>query len=89
VLPRSRRAGCRAATPRTEESTDVTQQAIEWMLALPDDGIFAVAERPDFAYAPPCGSFNRTACSVCGEYVFERYLRLTGRVVDVMTGPPG
>jgi formylmethanofuran dehydrogenase subunit E len=53
----------------------VTQQAIEWMLALPDDGIFAVAERPDFSFTPPRGSFNKTACSVCGEYVFERYLR--------------
>ena len=53
----------------------VTQQAIEWTLALADDGIFAVAERPDFSFTPPRGSFNRTACSVCGEYVFERYLR--------------
>jgi formylmethanofuran dehydrogenase subunit E len=24
----------------------------------------------------PKGSFNKSICSVCGEYVFERYVRL-------------
>jgi len=54
---------------------DVTQQAVDWALGLADDNIYALLERPDFTYTPPRGSFNRTACSACGEYVFERYLR--------------
>ena len=27
-------------------------------------------------YTPIKGSFNKTKCSVCGEYVFDRYLRM-------------
>jgi len=54
---------------------NVTQQAVDWALGLADDDIYTMVERLDFAYTPPRGSFNRTACSACGEYVFERYLR--------------
>lgn len=58
----------------------VTQQAVDWTLALADNDIYTVIERPDFTYTPPRGSFNRTVCSACGEYVFERYVRfLDGR----------
>jgi formylmethanofuran dehydrogenase subunit E len=53
----------------------VTQEVIDWSLALPDDTIFSVQARPDFAYLPPKGSFNKSLCSKCGEYVFERYVR--------------
>ncbi len=55
---------------------DVTDTAIAWTLSQSDDDVFTVTDRPDFAYAPPRGSFNRQTCSVCGEIVFERYLRL-------------
>ncbi len=54
----------------------VTQEVIDWTLAKPDEVIFVVTERPDFRYAPPKGSFNKSLCSVCGEYVFERYVHL-------------
>jgi len=54
----------------------VTAAAIAWTLAQPDEAVFAVRELPDYSYKPPRGSFHRTACSVCGEYVFERYVRL-------------
>jgi formylmethanofuran dehydrogenase subunit E len=54
---------------------NVTQQAVDWALGLAGEDIYAMVERPDFTYTPPRGSFNRTACSACGEYVFERYLR--------------
>jgi len=53
----------------------VTQEAIDWTLSLSDETIFAVEPRPDFAYQPAKGSFNKTLCSNCGEYVFERYIR--------------
>jgi len=54
---------------------EVTQQAIDWTLSLADAAIFAVQLREDFRYQPAKGSFNKALCSVCGEYVFERYLR--------------
>jgi len=54
----------------------VTQEVVEWTLAQPDDAVFAVSERPEFQYRPPKGSFSRSVCSVCGEAVFERYVRL-------------
>lgn len=53
----------------------VTQEVIDWTLGLPDNAIFAVTEPPDFKYTPPKGSFNKAVCSVCGEVVFERYVR--------------
>ncbi len=55
---------------------DVTEAAIAWTLAQPDEEVFAVRELPEFSYAPPRSSFRRIACSSCGEYVFERYARL-------------
>jgi hypothetical protein len=45
-------------------------------MSLADDEIFVVTKRADFSYAPPKGSFNKSVCTACGEYVFERYLRL-------------
>ena len=56
----------------------VTQEVIDWTLGLGDAEIYAQAERPDFHYQPPKGSFAKSLCSVCGEYVFERYVRMLG-----------
>jgi formylmethanofuran dehydrogenase subunit E len=53
----------------------VAQEAIDWCARQADDAVYAVAPRPDFVYQPPKGSFNKTLCSKCGEYVFERYVR--------------
>lgn len=57
---------------------NVTQEAIDWTLARADETIYAVHERPDFVCRPVKGSFNKSLCSKCGEYVFERYVRLQG-----------
>lgn len=54
----------------------VTQQVIDWTLAQSDEAIFAVTEQTTFDYTPPSGSFNKALCSICGEYVFEPYVRL-------------
>ncbi len=65
----------RGAEP-SEIPAAVTQEVIDWTLNRPDDSVFAVTERPDYTYQPPKGSFNKVRCSACGEYVFERYVRL-------------
>jgi len=55
---------------------EVTDAAIAWTLSQPDEAVVSVAERPDFVYRPPTSSFRRMVCSVCGEPVFERYVRM-------------
>ena len=54
---------------------EVTQAAIDWTLSLSDEGVYTVQALPDFQCQPPKGSFNKSLCSMCGEYVFERYVR--------------
>jgi len=53
----------------------VTNDLIEWVSKQSDESLFKVEPLPGFTYTPPKGSFNKTLCSVCNEYVFERYLR--------------
>jgi len=54
----------------------VRQEILDWTYAQPDDAIFKVEDEPDFRFMPLKGSFNKTKCSECGEYVFERYVRM-------------
>lgn len=54
----------------------VTQEVVQWMYEQKDDFMFKVEPKPDFQYTPVKGSFNKTKCSVCGEYVFDRYVRM-------------
>lgn len=54
----------------------LAQEVIDWTLTQPDTEIFTISKRPDFEYKPPKGSFNKAVCAVCGEVVFERYVRL-------------
>ena len=54
----------------------VRQEIIEWVYAQADDTLFKIEPQPDFAFTPLKGSFNKTKCSQCGEYVFDRYVRI-------------
>ncbi|MFI5449984.1 MAG: FmdE family protein [Candidatus Bathyarchaeia archaeon] len=51
------------------------QEVIKWVDEQPDESIYKLEAKPDFTYTPSKGSFNKTKCSMCGEYVFERYVR--------------
>ena len=55
---------------------EVRREVIDWVYNQPDEAIFKVEAKPDFTYAPVKGSFGKTKCSVCGEYVFDRYVRM-------------
>lgn len=55
---------------------NVTDEVINWVNDQTDDYIFKIEPLPDFKFTPAKGSFNKVKCSVCGEYVFERYVRL-------------
>ncbi|MFZ5517450.1 MAG: FmdE family protein [Candidatus Zhuqueibacterota bacterium] len=54
----------------------ITEEVITWMFEQSDEDIFKVEPKPDFKFAPVKGSFNKAKCSLCDEYVFERYLRI-------------
>lgn len=55
--------------------SSVTEEVIQWIYNQSDEDMFKVEPKPDFKFTPPKSSFNKAKCSVCGEYVFERYLR--------------
>ena len=55
---------------------NVTDEVINWVYEQADDFMFKVEAKPDFKYTPAKGSFNKDKCSICCEYVFERYLRI-------------
>jgi formylmethanofuran dehydrogenase subunit E len=55
---------------------EVSEKIIRWVYEQPDDVVFKVEPKPDFKFSPVKGSFNKTKCSACGEYVFDRYLRM-------------
>ena len=54
----------------------VVDEVTDWMFAQPDEGIFKIERLPEFSYKPVKGSFNRTKCVKCREYVFDRYVRM-------------
>jgi formylmethanofuran dehydrogenase subunit E len=63
---------------------NVADEVIKWVSDQTDDYIFKIEPRPDFKFTPAKGSFNKVKCSVCGEYVFERYVRMKdGQIVCI------
>jgi formylmethanofuran dehydrogenase subunit E len=56
----------------------IRREVIQWVQDQPDGAMFKVEPRPGFAYAPVKVSFDKTRCSGCGEYVFDRYVRMKG-----------
>ncbi len=62
------------------EPTDIPEEIrndiINIVLNASDDDLFNVTVLSNFTYKPIKGSFNKSKCELCGEYVFERYLRV-------------
>lgn len=52
------------------------QEVVDALLKATEEELFEVERVPDFNFKPVPGSFNKAKCEVCGEYVFERYLRI-------------
>ena len=53
----------------------VSDEIINWVYEQSDEFMFKVEPKLDFKFIPVKGSFNKDKCSICGEYVFKRYLR--------------
>lgn len=58
-----------------EIPTDIAGDIISMVLTAKDEDLFDIQRLPDFSYKSAKGSFNKAKCEICGEYVFERYLR--------------
>jgi formylmethanofuran dehydrogenase subunit E len=54
----------------------VVEEAVRVVLETPEEKMFKVEKLEGFAFSRPKSSFNKGKCSSCGEYVFERYLRM-------------
>ncbi|MDX9908141.1 MAG: FmdE family protein [Mariniphaga sp.] len=55
---------------------EVSQDIIDIVLNASVEELFTIEMLPDFVYKPVKGSFAKAKCEVCGEYTFERYLRV-------------
>ncbi len=60
----------------SEIPEEVRADIIDKVLNATNEELFKVTMLPDFEYKPVKGSFAKGKCEVCGEYVFERYLRI-------------
>ncbi len=59
----------------SEVPPEITRRAVDVVLEAPEETMFTIERRPDFRFERPKGSFAKTRCSRCQEYVFERYVR--------------
>jgi formylmethanofuran dehydrogenase subunit E len=59
----------------SEVPAEIANNIVTVVLSAKDKELFNLKELPDFSFRPVKGSFNKAKCEVCGEYVFERYLR--------------
>lgn len=55
---------------------EIKSDIIDIVLNASTAELFNVTVLPGFNYAPVKGSFNKAKCESCGDYVFERYLRI-------------
>jgi len=54
----------------------VRLEVINVVLNATDEEMFTVKKLPNYEYKRMKGSFNKAKCEGCGEYVFERYVRM-------------
>ena len=59
----------------SEIPEEIRADIINIVLNATEEELFNVTILKDFKYTPVKGSFNKSKCEACGEYVFERYLR--------------
>lgn len=60
----------------SEIPEEIRKDIIDIVLNATNEELFNVTILKDFKYTPVKGSFNKAKCEICGEYTFERYLRV-------------
>lgn len=66
----------KGGTEPSEIPPQVAESVVKIVLNASDGDMFKVERLSDFRFERPAARFNRTKCSKCGEYVFERYVRM-------------
>jgi len=56
--------------------SEVTGKVVDLVLEASEEELFKREMLPEFTFNRPKGSFSKLKCSRCGEYVFERYVRM-------------
>ncbi|NHV96489.1 MAG: hypothetical protein HA494_01675 [Thaumarchaeota archaeon] len=56
--------------------SEVAEKSVKVVLEASDEEMFKVEKLSDFTFRRPRSIFKTAKCSKCGEYVFERYLRI-------------
>ena len=59
----------------SEIPQNITDDIIDIVKNASNQELFLVKDLPLFKYQPVESSFNKAQCEICGEHVFERYLR--------------
>ena len=60
----------------SEIPAEVTTAAVARVLDAPEERIVTTERLAGFEFSRPKGSFAKAKCAGCGEYVFERYVRV-------------
>ncbi|MDG6905087.1 MAG: TraR/DksA C4-type zinc finger protein [Nitrososphaerota archaeon] len=60
----------------SEIPTEISASVIGMVLNAQGADMFKIERLADFEFERPLTRFNKGKCSLCGEYVFERYLRV-------------
>jgi formylmethanofuran dehydrogenase subunit E len=55
---------------------DVVKNVVDVVLSATESEMFTVTKLPDYTFSRPKSSFGKIKCSKCGEYIFERYVRM-------------
>jgi formylmethanofuran dehydrogenase subunit E len=49
---------------------------VDLVMSATEAEMFTVTKLPEYTFSRPKGSFAKIKCSKCGEYIFERYVRM-------------
>lgn len=66
----------KAGTEPSEIPPQVADVVVGLVMDAAERDLFTVERLPDFEYERPQARFSKAKCSKCGEYVFERYVRM-------------
>ena len=68
----------------SEVPQNASDEIINWVYEQTDEFMLKIEPKPDFKFTSVKGSFNKSKCAICGEYVFERYARTKdGQIVCI------
>lgn len=65
-----------AGVPASQVPKEAVDEVVNYVLSKDYEEMFDYVFLKDFNYKPPKKTLTRVVCSVCGEYVFENYVKI-------------